>query len=495
MEIVTTDYLLASVLHDVINIIQMRLGEKTIAFVTDIDEALPSKLLGDEVRIRQVLLNMLTNAVKYTNEGSVTFSAHGNWTELREISGTEGGVGQISLVFEVADTGIGIKAEDMGKLFGEFEQFDAKTNKNVEGTGLGLAITKRLCVTMGGDITVTSEYGKGSVFTAVIPQTVIDNRPIGVKHTFSQDTNEVKATAFRFVAPTATILLVDDNSTNLKVAEGLLAPYKMQIDSCLSGEESIELVQQKEYDIIFMDHMMIGMDGVEATQIIRKTHSETPIIALTANAISGMREMFLENQFSDYLAKPIEISKLNEMVAKWLPQEKREKPVAPEVEVAAEVVATETVAAEVVATEVAAEIGTTEVVATAAELQIEGVDIATGIRMTGGTEKQYVQILGLYCKDVLKRVELMDAVPSGAEETKAFIVYVHALKSASASIGASEISEEAKALEIAGRNEDFTFITEHLSGFKERQLGLVERITAVVSAYKAVGAQTAKRKT
>jgi signal transduction histidine kinase/ActR/RegA family two-component response regulator len=319
MDITEADYMFRSLIHDVENIIKFRIAEKPIAFVTNIDAGLPQKLRGDMARIRQVLLNLLSNAVKYTYEGSVVFS----------VAGAPQKDGKILLSFEVADTGIGIKEEDMGKLFGSFSQVNPQRIQGIEGTGLGLAISKNLCNMMGGEITVRSVYGKGSVFTAVIPQVVVEECPFGQRQ---EEKNENIPSGggkrnIGFTAPEAKILAVDDSKVNLVVLKNLLQPYKMNFEACLSGEASIALVKQNAYDLIFMDHMMPGMDGVAAAAAIRKWEngSAVPIIALTANAISGMREMFLENGFNDYLSKPIAVEKLDKLVAAWLKEDLKVK--------------------------------------------------------------------------------------------------------------------------------------------------------------------------
>jgi CheY-like chemotaxis protein len=313
MDIVNTDYMFGSLIHDVENIIKFRLAEKPLRFVTNVDARLPSKLRGDMIRVRQVLLNLLSNAVKYTNEGSITFT----------VSGAVRNDGKILLSFEVADTGIGIKQEDIGKLFGSFSQVDIEKNQGLEGTGLGLAISQNLCRIMGGEITVSSIYGKGSVFTAVIPQSIADKQPLGRRAKGGASVMpepNIEKRNIKFIAPEARILAVDDSQVNLTVIKSLLQPYMMNIDTSVSGERAISLVKENQYDLIFMDHMMPGMDGVEATAAIRKSEGgrTVPIVALTANAISGMREMFLENGFSDYLSKPIDLAKLDKLVATWI---------------------------------------------------------------------------------------------------------------------------------------------------------------------------------
>ncbi|MDR3234576.1 MAG: response regulator [Planctomycetaceae bacterium] len=442
MEIAANEYWLASVLHDVSNIIQVRLTEKPIELITRFDEMLPGKLLGDEMRIRQILLNLLSNAMKYTKSGSVIFSVQGELSENN----------RIALRFEVADTGIGISPKNMKKLFGEFEQFDARANKNIEGTGLGLAITKKLVDAMNGDIFAESEYGKGSVFTIVLPQKILDSSPIGDINAFRVRAGEEQE--IRFTAPKAKILIVDDNVTNLKVAEGLLAPYKMQTDCCISGEESVALSRENDYDIIFMDHMMPGMDGVEAAKIIRKSRPKTPIVALTANAISGMREMFLENGFNDFLAKPIVISKLNHIIGTWIPREKRVMTVQKE---------------------------KMETVPKASLPHIEGVDTAHGVAMMGGSAELYRDVLALFCKDADERLQILHKTPDESG-LALFTTQVHSLKSAAGSIGAAALSQEAALLEDAGIRSDLEFITEHIPAFREVLSAVVEGIRAVLPA-------------
>jgi len=277
----------------------MRIRDSGLRFDINIDHNIPNSLFGDETRIRQVLLNVLNNAVKYTKKGFISLSASG---EIKE--------GTVLLIIKIADSGIGIKPEYLKKLFDEFVQVD----KGFEGTGLGLAITKNLLTAMGGDISVQSEYGKGSTFTIKLPQKISSDE------LFNSIKNDDMA--IKFNAPNAMVLVVDDIDANLKVVKGLMQPYKMQVDLCTSGAEAIEMVKANNYDLVFMDHMMPEMDGVEATNIIRETHKNLPIIALTANAVSGVKEMFLSNGFNDFLSKPIDIVNLNSTLEKWLPKEK-----------------------------------------------------------------------------------------------------------------------------------------------------------------------------
>ncbi|MDR1514572.1 MAG: response regulator [Synergistaceae bacterium] len=565
LELIPVTYYLSSLLNDVVNIIRTRLVEKPIRFYTNIDAFIPNMLTGDEVRLRQILLNMLGNAVKYTEKGFISVSI----TQ----SAREGN--RVTLRIDVKDSGVGIKDEDQRKLFGEFVQVDTKRNCGIEGTGLGLAITKRLCEAMGGGISVESEYGRGSVFTAVIIQEIAQDTPFaavdnsGEKKTliyegrlvyaksvawslenmgvpfrlvtaiedFAQALREeewyfvfsgyglydrikpvmerlreelpakkqpplalmiewgteayVPGVRFvslpvqtlsiadvlngapdrrnygesgefsgtRFTAPAARFLVVDDIATNLKVAEGLISPYKARVDTSLSGAEAVEMVKRNAYDIVFMDHMMSPMDGVEATALIREWEAgreAVPIVALTANAVSGMKEMFLSKGFSDFLAKPIDVSKLDDIIVKWLPKEKRIK----------------------------AGGGSSEARAPGGPdgLKISGIDAARGVAAAGGTEAMYREVLKLYCRDAEARMEFLNA-EQAERDMKNFITQVHALKSASASIGADEVSRMAAELEEAGKNGDADFIGENLAAFRENLSGLVDLIKPALAEY------------
>ena len=309
LEIIPTDYLFSSLIGDVTNIIKIKMLESRLEFRMDIDNQIPTALFGDEARIRQVVLNILNNAIKYTSVGFVSLTARGVLVDADNLV----------LTIEVADSGRGIKEEDIAVLFKDFTQFDQEKNKGIEGTGLGLAITQNLVTAMGGNISVRSEYGKGSTFTIALPQ--------GISH---KETFDDEKTALLFEAPNVRVLVVDDVMINRTVAKGLLSMYEIQVHLCASGEEAIETVQTEEYDIVFMDHMMPGMDGIETTAAIRNLEGERfqklPIVALTANAIAGVEEMFLMHGFNDYLSKPINTRKLNAILVKWIPMDKRGNP-------------------------------------------------------------------------------------------------------------------------------------------------------------------------
>jgi signal transduction histidine kinase/CheY-like chemotaxis protein/HPt (histidine-containing phosphotransfer) domain-containing protein len=553
LEIVEGEYLFASLVNDIINIIRIRIGEKPLRFTTMIDGKLPAKLFGDEVRVRQILLNLLTNAVKYTQKGNIILSIQGEAIATP----AEGSRPDFMLRIAVRDTGIGIRAEDMDKLFGNFMQFDSKRNRGVEGTGLGLAISRNLCRLMGGSLAAESVYGEGSVFTAEIPQKVLDGRPfapvedaehksclvfegrktfaasitytlasLGVPNKLVHDKGELitelqsgrypfafiawpaaeeiqgilkknasavsvaamaeygkkiplgcgelymptqpvmvanilngkstdlgfQAAEFldiRFTAPEARILVVDDIASNIDVVSGLLAPYKMTIDRADSGLESIGMVKKRRYDLVLMDHMMPGMDGIEAAAAIRAQEAErneknVPVIALTANAVSGMKEMFLEKGFSDYLSKPIEIAKLDEMMSRWIPAEKQIK--------TGRGIKRETFSGE-------------------SGILIPGVDTKKGINMTGGTEAGYRKVLSQFYKDALERLPVFADPPGG--NLAAFTAQAHAVKSAAGTIGAAKVSAEAAALEAAGKAGDAAAVREGLPRFHEHLTELV----------------------
>jgi signal transduction histidine kinase/CheY-like chemotaxis protein len=316
-EVIPSEYDPAEMVGDAVRLNIVRIGDKPIAFVLAVDENLPSKFIGDELRIKQILNNILSNAIKYTAKGEVTLSVY-----LAE--------GNI-LVFKVSDTGMGIRKEDMGRLFTEYSQFDTKANRKIEGTGLGLAITRMLLELMDGTVEVESEYGKGSVFTVKIPQQIADPLPLGKKKTAkleqldSFDEEKPVEISVNSAMTGLKVLAVDDVEINLEVVKGLLEPYGFVVDAALSGREAIEKLRSENprYDLILMDHMMPEMDGIETVRIIRgeieSNYARTvPIIALTANALAGNEEMFMEHGFNGFLSKPIDIARLDEMLGKWV---------------------------------------------------------------------------------------------------------------------------------------------------------------------------------
>lgn len=316
LEIIPTRYELFSILNDCYNLTKVKIEEKPITLHMKINENIPAKLYGDEVRIRQVMNNFLSNSAKYTHEGSITFGV--DYEEKSE--------GEIWLIITVSDTGIGIKEEDLEKLFASFTRIEEKRNRNIEGTGLGLNLTKNLVDLMQGEITVKSIYEEGSCFTAKIPQKIIDKTPMGdFDKRYRQYIHQSEEQAISLCAPDAKILVVDDVPMNLIVVKGLLKATKIQIDTAKNGANCLELVQKNRYDIIFLDHLMPEMDGIETLQNMKlleeNPNRNTPVIMLTANAIVGAKEEYMEAGFTDYLTKPVQETLLHEMIMKYLPKE------------------------------------------------------------------------------------------------------------------------------------------------------------------------------
>ena len=315
MEIMQVKYDVADMINNLVNSIQERARAKSLDFIVNVDEKLPVALMGDDVRITQVIMNLLTNAVKYTEEGSVTLS----------ISSRERIGDREILEVEVRDTGIGIKEEDMDKLFESFERIDEKRNRNIEGTGLGMAIVTKLLEMMGSKLEVSSTYGKGSVFSFILSQDIVDETPIGnYSERLAKNTGATNEKTVLY-APSSRVLVVDDNDMNIKVAKSLMKLNGIVPDTCTSGAECLNIIKNNTYDIIFLDHMMPKMDGLETLKHIRLeklVSEETRIIALTANAVNGAKEKYLAAGFDDYLSKPIEIPNLEEILRKYLPEDK-----------------------------------------------------------------------------------------------------------------------------------------------------------------------------
>lgn len=320
MEIVPVEYDVSGMIYDISNMIKLRAEDKNLSFRVSVSPDIPTKLYGDDVRIRQVLMNLLTNAVKYTPSGEVCFRVN-----LKQIVEDRGGTDAI-IHFEVEDTGIGIKPEDMNKLFAEFERIEVERNRNIEGTGLGMSITMRLLSLMDSELKVESEYGKGSVFSFDLRQKIVEENSNGDYETKTGSSGSKQHTySESFIAPDAHMLVVDDNKVNRKVITLLLKKTQIGITEADSGYKAIELAASQNFDVIFMDHMMPGMDGVEAMNSIKAMKdgpcANTPIIVLTANAVEGSKEKYLEDGFDGYLSKPIEPGKLFDIIKEILPKE------------------------------------------------------------------------------------------------------------------------------------------------------------------------------
>lgn len=313
MEILEVKYFMGSLLNDLYNMTAIKAKEKGLELIFDIESDIPSEYLGDDKRIRQVLLNLLSNAVKYTDKGTVTLKVEARIEGDKAVH-----------YYSVKDTGIGIRKEDIGEIYDAFQRFDVSRNRDVEGTGLGINIAQHLLGLMGSELHIESEYGKGSEFYFEIVQQIVNQEPLGDFRERLQKQNTGIGNRVKYTAKEARILVVDDNKMNLKVFKNLLKQSQMDIRVAESGKKCVEMVKNQAFDMIFLDHMMPGMDGIEIFKVLRNTNlcNKTPIIMLTANAVVGSREAYLEMGFDDFLSKPIIPDKLDDMIIRYLPKEK-----------------------------------------------------------------------------------------------------------------------------------------------------------------------------
>ncbi len=421
MELVCVNYYLKTVVDEIIAMMDMAASQKGLILKYECDDTIPSRYNGDDGRIKQILINIINNAIKFTAKGYVRVY----------ITGKPGnGADEEMLTFHVEDTGCGIREEDLEKIFEDFRQVDSRRNRSAEGTGLGLAIVKHLVELMKGQIDVESTYGKGTTVTITIPQKIVDTCPIAQMPEIVQP--EQKLTDF-FTAPGIKVLIVDDNAINRKVARSFLKNYRFDLTEAESGPEAIELVHAERYDIVFMDHMMPGMDGIEAAEIIRRDCGENgtaPImVALTANAMEGMREHFLSCGFQDFIAKPLDRRELNQLLLRWVPEKYRQS------ENVKEAVPLDPKA-----------------------VQIKGVDMDAAMEYFSGDEGTFMELLEIYCVDGKRKIELLSELAES--DILRYQIEVHGLKSASANIGAMEVSAMARAQENAAAQGDREFIAE-----------------------------------
>ena len=443
MEIVDTTYYLSSVLNDIFNMMRFKAEQKGLDFKIEVDESVPDVLYGDEVRIRQVIVNILNNSVKYTQKGGVTFKV--TWQRMADDSAM--------MYFSSIDTGIGIKEEDLPKLFSKFQRLDLQKNRTVEGTGLGLSITIKLVKMMNGELKVESEYGKGSTFTIVLPQKVEKYEAIGDFRTRAESfIQQQKNYHESFIAPDAKILVVDDSDMNLFVVENLLKKTKIQITRSMSGKDCLEKLTEHHYDVVFLDHMMPEMDGIETLErsktLENSKNLETPIIALTANAISGVREMFLSKGFNDYLSKPVDSKALERMLQKYLPPEKI---IDMDEESPSEEISENTSGSEEIAESTQSEEISKNDDVTPKEVQNskQNIDYELGMQYCGGMEEMYKEFVKMFCdKKAENQEKLQKALDD--ENWQNYTTFIHALKSGALSVGGKILSDEAKALEMAG---------------------------------------------
>lgn len=403
-----------------------RIREKGLTAKVTCDPNLPRLLYGDEFHLRQILVNLLSNAVKYTPEGGIELNVSG-----------EENYGILRLDMYVKDTGIGIKEEDLPKLFKKFSRIDLSKNGSIEGTGLGLSITKQLVELMNGTITVESEYGVGSTFTVRIPQKVASSTPIGdIKQTYLDLRGEYERYHPRFEAPEARILIVDDLSINLLVIRKLLESTRMQIDTVTSGRVCLEKICERRYDLILMDHMMPDMDGIETLKAMRTLENSlndgVPVIMLTANAMLGAREEYIEAGFVDYLSKPVRGGRLESLILKYLPAEKVLSAPSSEGDALPKMSFSERLS-----------------------VLLPELDYASGLTYCAGDEDFYRSMLDEYVSG-MRDAELSDAFK--AKDWNEYRISVHSLKSSSRMVGLSALSDECLLLEQAAKDGDEEYI-------------------------------------
>ena len=439
IEVIPVDYDMSSVINDLVNMISIRAEEKGLTLVTDFDKDLPKLLNGDEVRIKQIITNILTNAVKYTELGSVTFSI--GYEKIKNDPD------HINIRVSVKDTGIGIRKEDMERIVSKFERVDIKRNRNIEGSGLGMTITRSLLDMMGSTLEVESTYGLGSVFSFTLKQKVVKWEPLGdYKVSYNKRLGEKERYKSTFTAVNARILIVDDNETNLLVFKNLMKQTLIKIDTALSGDECLRRCAREKYDIIFLDHMMPKKDGIETLHEMNELGSslnkDTPVICLTANAVSGAREEYIKEGFIDYLTKPIDPEKLDKMVLEYLSKDKIDEKVVSSSKTAEE---TAGINAHV----------------------LEGyIDTHTGLRHLGSTET-YITILRSFKDAVEKNIDLMDEYLE-EENFEDYSILIHGIKSNCRTIGAGKLGEMAEALEhVSDSHDKMTLRDKHIEFVKE----------------------------
>jgi len=449
LELSLDKYEVASLISDTAQLNMMRIGSKPIEFELDVDENTPMVLSGDELRVKQILNNILSNAFKYTISGMVKLSVTSE--------SDSGDNDNVTLVLIVSDTGPGMSTEQVAMLFDEYSRFNMEANRLTEGTGLGMSITRNLIHMMNGEISVESEIGKGSVFTVRIPQLRIGSAVLGKElamnlHSFrtSSKASMKRVQITRDYMPYGSVLIVDDVETNIYVARGLVAPYGLSIDSANSGFEAIDKIKAGNvYDIVFMDHMMPKMDGVETTRIIRNMGYSEPIVALTANAVSGQAEIFLANGFDGFISKPIDIRQLNAVLNKMV----RDKQPPEVVEAARKSVEAKK----------------------NAEAKKEP---NAGSKIQTNLDPRFIEI---FIRDATKALTALEKIAqendySNEANLRSYIINVHGMKSALANFGKMDLSDFASKLESAGRDEKFEVLSSDTSAFLDALQAYVDEL-------------------
>ena len=436
MTLVPVEFDVAELINNLVNTISERARLKGLEFIVEVDETIPSKLCGDDVRISQIVMNLLTNAVKYTESGSVTLRVMNN--------GTAGG--DANLRFEVADTGIGIKDEDLSKLFESFKRIEEKRNRHIEGTGLGISIVCKLLAMMDSKLDVESKYAIGSTFGFDLRLRIVDQEPVG-RYDGRKKTVSGRGEEVHLHAPDARVLVTDDNAMNLKVAENFMKIFGIKPVTCSSGKETIELMKKNKFDIVFLDHMMPQMDGIETLKVLKDEDllNGATVIALTANAVVGAEGQYLSAGFDGYLSKPITIQDLEKTLRKYLPQgsvedlaqdAEEEKPASVSLD----------------------------------KVRSLGLNVDAGLLYTCSDEDFYLELLTDYARSADDKCsELSSYLEKG--DLKNYEILVHSLKSASKTVGADELSDRAKALEEASRDQNTDFVNANheafVTGFRE----------------------------
>ena len=441
MTLVPAEFDTAEFITNLVNTISERARAKGLEFVTEIDESVPSKLYGDDVRISQIVMNLLTNAVKYTERGSVTLRMKNNGI-------TDGSV---KLRVEVSDTGIGIKDEDLSKLFESFKRIEEKRNRHIEGTGLGISIVCKLLAMMDSKLEVESQYAIGSTFGFNLKLRVTDPEPVGKyeekrKSVLSHDEEA------HIYAPKARILVTDDNGMNLKVAINFMKIFGITPVTCSSGAETIELMRQEKFDIVFLDHMMPNMDGIETLKVLKDEAllGGAVVIALTANAVVGAEAQYLSAGFDGYLSKPITVNDIEKTLKKYLP-------------------------AGVIENGASEAPGVKSSKLSLDKLRALGLNVDAALVYTCNDEDFYMELLTDYAESAADKCHDLSAYLENGD-IKNYEILVHSLKSASKTVGADGVSEQARALEEASRNKDMSFVNEHHGAFVESFTSLAEKI-------------------
>jgi signal transduction histidine kinase/CheY-like chemotaxis protein len=486
-EIFQASYEFPSLINDTVQLNIMRIGSKPINFRLELDETIPSRLYGDEVRVKQVLNNLLSNAFKYTDTGEVRLII--SWNQQGD---------DAWMTFTVKDTGRGIKKDDLEKLFSEYIQLDAAANRRIEGTGLGLSITRGLVEKMMGTITVESEYGKGSTFRVTLPQGIVDKKPIGRERVedlrnfrFVEDRNwDRRNSLIRSYMPYGKVLVVDDLETNLDVMNGLLMPYGLQVDTVLSGQEAVDRIRAEEvrYDLVFMDHMMPGIDGIEATRIIRNEigspyAQQVVIVALTANAVEGNKEMFLNNGFNDFISKPIDLKRLDMVLNHWIRNKQSETTLQEAENQGQERLEKSSRLSGGSVDEEGKWI---------LEHPVEGIDFVAALILYGNSGAAYMPILKSFITHTPLLLERMNTHLESSSPD--YTIEVHGLKGTCNAVCASGLAVLARELEFASRDGNFDLVRQKHGELERKVLELTERLRALLGEREASLPSEAKEK-